>query len=413
MRRWLTETAGGLPRTFWHLWTVTLVNSLGGFVGTFLTLYLSTVRHFDASVIGVMLGGLGLGAVVGTQVAGVLADRWGRRKTLLLANAMTVAVLLSLAVVRDVVGIGLLLVVLGASQNMARPAFSAMIADLIPAAERVRAYNLNYWAINLGFAGAAILAGFAMSLTPWLIFVINAGAVASTGLLVLLRIPETRPTAVPVPDSTRTLKQGGSFAVILRDRVFLVFVLLTFLPSFLMSSLGALLPLQVTARGLTPQEYSWIIATNGVIIVFGQLFIPRLVDGKRRTRVLALASLFWAAGVGVTGLATGVPVFMLTVLVWTIGEMLQTPANSATVADLSPADMRGRYQAMFSLAWQAAMLAAPVLGGLGLKYLGGMWWAVAAAIGVAAAVGNLLAEPSRTRRLATAAKERELTSTRG
>ncbi|MEV0647730.1 MFS transporter [Phytomonospora sp. NPDC050363] len=313
-------------------------------------------------------------------------------------------VLLALSFTDDKWSIGLLLGAMGAALNLARPAFSAMIADLIPPADRMRAYTLNYWAINLGFSGAALLAGVVAHYDYRLIFMVNAAAIAATGLIVLFLVPETKPTLVPVPDTARGAQPRGALRTIARDRVFLAFVGLTFLPAFLMSSLEVLLPLQVTGVGLSEQQYSWIIATNGVIIVVGQLFVPRLVGRARRTRVLALASLFWAAGVGLTGLATGVPVFMFTVLVWTIGEMLQTPANSATVADLAPAEMRGRYQAAFSLSYQAATLTAPVLGGLALQYLGAGWWLLAAFIGLASAGGNLLAERSRERRLAPPAR---------
>ncbi len=71
----------------------------------------------------------------------------------------------------------------------------------------------------------------------------------------------------------------------------------------------------------------------------------------------------------------------------------------ATAADLAPTHMRGRYQASYVLAWQAAMLLAPLVGGLALQYLGDNWWLLGALIGVAAALGNLLAEPARERRL--------------
>lgn len=402
-RNWFTETTGGLPRTFWHLWLVTLINRLGSFVVIYMTLYLSMVRRFEPFEVGVLIAAQGAGAIVGTQVAGVLADRWGRRKTLLLSNFSAVAVLVALSFMDDKWSIGLLLGAMGAALNLARPAFSAMIADLIAPADRMRAYTLNYWAINLGFSGAALLAGIVAQFDYRLIFLVNAVAIAMTGLIVLFLVPETRPVFAGVPDSPRAAQPRGAFRAIVRDRVFLAFVGLTFLPAFLMSSLEVLLPLQVTGVGLTEREYGWIIATNGVIIVVGQLFVPRLVGRARRTRVLALASLFWAAGVGLTGVATSVPLFMATVLIWTVGEMLQTPANSATVADLAPADMRGRYQAAFSLSYQASTLTAPVLGGLALQYLGGGWWFLAAGIGVAAAVGNLLAERSRERRLAPVA----------
>lgn len=399
IRTWLSATAGGLPRTFWHLWTVTLINRLGSFVIIYMTLYLSLVRDYSAGTIGLLLSLQGAGAVVGTQIAGVLADRWGRRKTLLLSNFAAAAVLLSLAFVTDVWAIGALMAGVGAALNMARPAFSAMLADIIPAHDRVRAFTLNYWAINLGFSGAALLAGLVAGYDYQLIFFINAAALTFTGLIVAFKVPETRPVSA-APATAKTAAPRGALRVIARDRVFLVFVWLTFLPAFLLASMEALLPLQVTGTGLSEQDFSWIIATNGIVIVAGQLFVPKLVDGKRRSRVLALACVFWAVGVGAVGLVSTVPLFIVTVLIWTVGEMLQTPANSATVADLSPVEMRGRYQSAFSLSFQGAMLIAPVLGGVGMQYLGNWWWAIAFGIGMAAALGNLIAEPAREKRLA-------------
>ncbi|MFD0558230.1 MDR family MFS transporter [Stackebrandtia endophytica] len=376
-----------------------MINRLGSFVIIYLTLYLAMVRDLTPGTIGLLLGVQGAGSIAGTQLAGVLTDRWGRRKTLLMSNFSAAIVLVALAFTQETWAIGVMLFFLGAALNMARPAFSAMIADIIPVHDRVRAYTLNYWAINLGFSGAALLAGLVAGFNFQLIFFINAGALTLTGLLVAFRVTETRPVTAPDADGPTVTPDGG-FRVILRDRVFLAFVGLTFLPAFLMMSMETLLPLQVTGTGLTEQQYSYVIATNGVLIVAGQLFIPKLVDGKRRSRVLALACVFWAGGVGLTGLADTVPLFMLTVLVWTIGEMLQTPANSATIADLAPVHMRGRYQAAFSLSFQGAGFIAPTLGGLGMQYLGTWWWAVAAGIGLLAAAGNLVAEPSRERRLA-------------
>ncbi|GAA4919577.1 putative MFS family arabinose efflux permease [Stackebrandtia albiflava] len=397
VRNWFRLTVGGLPRAFWHLWVVTLINRLGSFVLIYLTIYLSVVRDLEPGTIGLLLSAQGAGAIAGTQFAGVLTDRWSRRKTLMLSNFAASVVLLALAFAEQVWAMGVMLVLLGAALNMARPAFSAMITDIIRPADRVRAFTLNYWAINLGFAGAALLAGLVAGLDFHLIFFVNAAALAATGLLVLLKVPETRPVVVAADPAAAPVRVGR---VLVRDRVFLSFIGLTFLPAFLMISLETLLPLQVTGSGLTEQQYSYIIATNGVIIVAGQLFIPRLVEGRRRSRVLALSCLFWAAGVGFVGVADTVAVFMLTVLIWTIGEMLQTPANSATIADLAPPTMRGRYQAAYSLAFQVSGLVAPVLGGLGMQYLGRWWWAVAAGVGVVAAIGNLVAEPARERRLA-------------
>ena len=52
------ETVGGLPTAFWWLWLSTLVNRLGGFVVTFLALYLTLDRHFSPAFAGLVSGTL-------------------------------------------------------------------------------------------------------------------------------------------------------------------------------------------------------------------------------------------------------------------------------------------------------------------------------------------------------------------
>ena len=67
MRGWLRQAAGGLPRTFWFLWTGTLINRLGAFVVIFLAIYLTASAGFSQSQAGLVLGLYGVGGAVGTH----------------------------------------------------------------------------------------------------------------------------------------------------------------------------------------------------------------------------------------------------------------------------------------------------------------------------------------------------------
>src|SRR5215468_9887571 len=99
MRRWWAETAGGLPRTFWYLWAGTLINRVGGFVVIFLTIYLTTVRHFSPSQAGLIMGVWAAGSAAGTMIGGIAADRLGRKVTMLSGQVLTASVLLVMAFV--------------------------------------------------------------------------------------------------------------------------------------------------------------------------------------------------------------------------------------------------------------------------------------------------------------------------
>jgi len=399
VRGWFRQTTGGLPRQFWFLWIGTLINRLGAFVVIFLAIYLTGERHFSQSQAGLVIGIYGIGGAIGTTVGGVLADRWGRRPTMLTAQFGSAALMVTLGLAHAYWQILAITALLGVFTEAVRPAFMAMMIDVVPDRDRVRAYSLNYWAINLGFALSAIGAGLAAKANYLLLFLIDAGTTLITATVSLIFLAETRP-ARPPQTPTQTRPPGG-LGTVLRDRTFVLYTLISLGSVIVMMQHMSTLPIAMTQKGLTPATYGWVIAVNGVLIVLGQLFVPRLIDGRDRSHVLALATLIIGVGFGLTAFAGSPWFFAFTVVVWTLGEMLQSPSNAATVAALSPAPLRGRYQGLNSLTWSAGTALAPVLGGLTQQHLGNTTlWLGCFGLAAVAAVAVLISGPSRERRIA-------------
>ncbi|PWU54913.1 MFS transporter [Micromonospora sp. S4605] len=402
VRGWFRDTAGGLPARFWYLWTGTLINRLGSFVLVFLAIYLTQERGFSASQAGLVIGLWGVGGAVGTTVGGTLTDRWGRRPTLFTAHLGAATMMLTLGLARDLWAVALGALLLGMFAEAARPAFGAMMIDVVPAKDRLRAFSLNYWAINLGFACAAVLAGLAAQADYLLLFVVDAVTMLVTALIIFIKVGETRTAVTVAPGQAKGKPPAGALRTILTDRVFLGFVALNLLSALVFLQHISMLPIAMGDSGLTPATYGSVIALNGVLIVVGQLFVPRLIRGRSRSHVLALASVVMGVGFGLTAFADAAWFYGITVLIWTLGEMLNSPSNATLIAELSPADLRGRYQGAFSLSWQVAGAVAPILGGLVREQAGnGALWLGCAAIGAVTAVAHLVSGPARERRAAT------------
>ena len=364
-----------------------------------------------------MIGLYGAGGTVGTLTGGTLADRWGRRPTLLTAHIGAASMMLALGFARGfwLIAGGALL--LGMFAEAARPAFAAMMVDVVPERDRLRAFSLNYWAINLGFACAAILAGFAAQASYELLFLVDATATLTTATIIFLKVREPRRTpavrVAPISGTgTRTARAGGGLLSVLGDRVFLGFVLINIFTALVFLQHISMLPIAMGADGLAPATFGTVIALNGIMIVAGQLFIPRLIRGRNRSHVLALAALITGVGFGLTAFADAAWFYALTVLIWTLGEMLNSPSNSTLIAELSLPGMRGRYQGVFSLSWSVAGFTAPILGGFVREHLGdSALWFGCAAIGAALAVAHLLSGPARERRAAELKRSTALVET--
>ena len=142
------------------------------------------------------------------------------------------------------------------------------------------------------------------------------------------------------------------------------------------------------------------MAVNGVLIVLFQPFTARLSARWRRSTVMALGAALTGLGFGLHALPPLIPLAMLAVAVWTVGEILGATVSLAVVADLAPPSLRGSYQGAFSMSWGLAACLAPALGGWVLGHLGReLLWAGCLAMGVLGGAWHLNAANARRRQL--------------
>ncbi|QLE73409.1 MFS transporter [Streptomyces rectiverticillatus] len=389
VRRAAKESVSGLPRAFWWLWASTLVNRLGAFVSIFLAMFLTADQGHSASFAGLVGALLGLGSVVSSIGAGVMTDRLGRRPTLLIAQTSTAVSVAVLGFMTDPVAISVVAFVVGMASNASRPAVQAMMADIVAPEDRVRAFALNYWAINLGFAISSVAAGFVAEYSYLIGFLGEAVMTLACAILIFVKLPESR------PETDAAAAEGGEATVgmgtVLRDGRFMAVVGLSFLLAVVFLQSQVALPVAMADGGFSTKDYGVAIAVNGVLIVAVQIPVTRFLEHRDPRLLLVLAALLGGYGFGLTAFAGSLAVYMLTVCVWTLAEIINSPIQMGLVTRLSPTHGRGRYQGMYTLSWAAASLVAPVAGGTVIDRFGAdVLWAGCAVVGTVTAVGYWL-----------------------
>ena len=389
LRRAARETVSGLPREFWWLWTSTLVNRLGAFVATFMALYLTVDRGYSASYAGLVASLHGLGGVVSSLGGGVMADRLGRRPTLLIAQSSTAVSVAVLGFVQHPAAIAAVAFVVGMASNASRPAVQAMMADIVRPEDRVRAFSLNYWAINLGFAISSVVAGFIAEYSYLAGFLGEALMTLICAVVVFVKLPESRPERPGTAEAEAQPEVG--LRTVMRDGRFMGVVGLSFLIALIFMQGYVGLPLAMGADGFSPSDFGVAIAVNGVLIVAVQIPVTRYIEHRDPRRLLIISSLLAGYGFGLTAFAGSIAVYALTVCVWTLAEIVNAPTQTGLVVRLSPVHGRGRYQGMYTMSWSLAALIAPLMAGFVIDRYGAAWlWGMCAVIGTVAGLGYWL-----------------------
>jgi MFS family permease len=385
----------GFDRRIWILFYGRIATAAGFCLAIpFLSLYLHNELGITMSVVGLVLLVATLIGSMGQIVGGELADRYGRRKVMILGLAWRAVAFLLISIAigagADYILLAGLITLSSFGGSMYDPASNAMIADIVEPSKRLEAYSFLRIAQNIGWAVGPLIGGI---LTIWVsfstLFLLGSIATLAVTVFLYLYIQESlRPGQATQRFSLRDIGH------VISDRTFMIYCLVSmflFIMFGQMSSTYAVFGTDTVGLSLPQVGYLW--AWNGVLVIFLQFPIARKISPYKMSSVMAFGALLYAVGYGITGFADGFLFLLLTMTIITFGEMVVSPAAMNLTANMSPENERGRYMGVFGLASSIGFSMGPFAGGVIMDTVTQndvLMWACIGIFGVIAAIGYVI-----------------------
>jgi MFS family permease len=384
----LLASVRALPRAAWVLFFGTFLNKFGGFVVPFLTLYL-TDRGYTIGQAGLAVSAYGVGNIGASLLGGHLADKLGRRQTILFSMFSGAAAMMLLSQAHGLAMIIALTALTGLANEFYRPASQALLADIVPAPEqRVTAFAALRVSFNAGFAFGPATAGLLAAYGYFWLFAGDAATSVLFGLVALLALPKGSRGTMSNASWSDALK------VLRRDRKLHQLLLANFAIGLVFFQLASTFGLYVEHLGFSPAVYGAVVSLNGALIVFCELPLTRLTRRFPARRVMATGHILCAAGFALNAFAHSIAALVLCMIVFTIGEMIMMPTAAAYLANLAPAEMRGRYMGVSGLTWATALITGPVCGMKLFESAPTTYWLACGGLGLLAA--GIICRETRT-----------------
>jgi MFS family permease len=397
----------GLPRSVYAIFAATVINGAGMFVFPFLALYLNSKLGMSERQAGDFMFLVSISYLPGAIIGGKLADRFGRKRLMLLAQALSSLMFVPCGFPALAKAVPVLILLSVLFDGFADPARGAMQTDITTPENRQAAFSLIYLGHNLGFAVGPLVAGYLFRSAPDWLFWGNALAALAALALVGLLVPETKPgreaiAASLVSNSSDKAVQGGLLSA-LRTRPFLIaFVAMNSCLGFVYSQHRFSLPLkavQALGERSGPAVYGSLMTLNAVMVVLLNAPLVALLKRFKPAHNVALAGCLYMVGFGMLAFSGAPWLFYLSAVLWTLGEIIDATNAQVYVANHTPMSHRGRFAAVLPFIGGAGWALSSPVGGRIIQSAGMAWvWIVSAIVAASASAGLLLLSALESRR---------------
>nr|WP_251131836.1 MULTISPECIES: MFS transporter [Exiguobacterium] len=334
-------------------------------------MYFPFITVYFAQTLGVKLAGLlmtvpPLFLLVGSLIGGSLADEIGRRPVMLVGTFSQGILFFVFALSTNAyvdyityIGIGFM----GAAY---KPASSAMVADLVPT-EHLRNVFATFTASNnigavLGpIFGAALFFEYRQELLlgcALILFIYG-------GMLAVLT-SETRPVSTAKKVATTFRIQGRSYATILNDPLFRLYLIAGVFALIPIMQLDVYLPVYLIEQSETIIDVSntvlfgWLVAYNGFLFVIFIIPVTRSFRLWDEGRILVLSTFLSGFGTFLVAFSSNVWYLIIVTTIFTFGELIRSPVSQSFVSRYAPIESRGQYLAADTLQNTIGKFLAPV-----------------------------------------------------
>jgi MFS family permease len=371
----------------WALPVAAAVNGIGmGMYVPFTLVFFHYVTGLSFAAVGAVLTVTGLAGLGALPVAGAAIDRYGAKRVLYALYGVRVAGFALYPFAQSLAAFAAVALVTAAADRAFPAVNQSLIGEVARGEGRDRLQASTRALQNGGNGAGALLATFVIAFagpagytcTAWG----NALAFALAALLVRPLKPVRSAGAAPVR------KPGAGYRLVLADRPFLVVTGANFLNALSYSALSVLFPLFIVQWLDGPAVLTGSAFTvNTVLCALAGVYVGSRVRraGARRTRAAALGGGLFAAAFAANIVLGSVrpqndtvlgTVLVAVVVLYTLGELIHSPAAEVLAVSAAPEELRGRYMAAYQISWSLAKAVAPSLFTFLLALDGRAPWAV-------------------------------------
>lgn len=353
------------PPAFWPVVAVSFVDGVGRtLLFPFFALYVTQRFNVGATQAGLVLGLFSVFGLAGSMVGGVLTDRIGRKKLILVGLVCSALTTLGLGLVSELRWLYVVAVVSGIFGELAGPAHQAMLADILPEKQRQEGFGILRVVTNLTWIVGPSIGGLLAGWSFFYLFVADALVSCVVAVLFFIFIAESKPKANEAQANEKLSQTFAGYFTALRDLPFVAFILASILMGMVYIQMyGSLSIFLRDQHNIAPQGYGLLMTTSGITVILFQFWVTRSIKRRAPFLMMALGTLFYVLGFSLFGLVAAYWLFVAAIIIITIGEMVVVPTASALAANFAPEAMRGRYMAVFSLVWMVPATIGPAAAG--------------------------------------------------
>jgi MFS family permease len=354
------------PRTFWTVIIITFIDRIGGsLLFPFFALYITSKFNVGMTDVGVLFAAFSVSSFAGSAIGGALTDRFGRKGVIMFGLIASSFSTLAMGLIGTFHTFFFLALFVGILTDVAGPAHQAMIADILPEEKRADVYGILRVAFNLSVVIGPAIGGLLASRSYLLLFLSDAVISLLTAILIAIFLPETKPQAHPDAPKETVARSFVGYGQVFRNTAFMLFLGAVLLQVFTYMNMNTTLGVYLRNVHGTPESgYGLLLSINAAMVVLMQFPITRRITKYPPMLMMAAGTFLYVIGFSMYGFVTTYALFVLAMVIITIGEMVVAPVSQALVASFAPEEMRGRYMAVSGFSWGIPFAVGPYLAGL-------------------------------------------------
>jgi MFS family permease len=350
-----------LPRDMWVLFYTTLINRSGTMVIPFLVLYLTQKIGVTASEAGTALLVYGIGAFISSPITGKIADKIGALRVMKFSLLGTSVVIFIYGFITSYYLILAFSFIFAVVNEAYRPANLSLISEISTPSQRRISIALNRLGINIGMSIGPVIGGFIILLDYHFLFYVNAVASLAAGMYLVLT-PWTSPVKHSISDTEKPSETKLNTSV-LKDANFLFFLLaITPVQLVFFQHIGGLPLYIVDDLKYSTAAFGLLSAINTVLVIIAEVPLNNMMSNMSYRKSMFIGAMFAAVGFGAMAVARDTTPLILTIIIWTVGEMIFFPVSAAYASEIAPPNKRGEYMGYFQMTFSFAFSAGPWLG---------------------------------------------------